>query len=74
MNSNFYNNEVLIGWRESLGLTQEELANELNVTRQTISRVENGQSASLKLLYALADFYRKPITELLKKNKFAATG
>lgn len=71
MDTNFYHTDRLVSWREATGLTQDAVATELNVSRATINRAENGKAASIELLYALADFYRKPINELLRKNKFA---
>lgn len=71
MDTNFYHNELLIEWREALSLTQDDVAKELKVSRATINRAENNKSASVELLYALADFYRKPISSLMRKNKFA---
>jgi transcriptional regulator with XRE-family HTH domain len=71
MDSKLYDNQLLIDWREDLGLTQEDVAKELNVVRATINRAETGKSASIELLYALSDFYRKPIDKLIRKNKFA---
>lgn len=73
MSDTFYQNELLIEWREALNLTQDDVAKELNVSRATINRAENAKGASLELLYAFADFYRKPISSLLKKNKFAVS-
>lgn len=71
MSDNFYHSDKLIEWREELNLAQNDVAKELNVSRATINRAENNKGASLELLYAFADFYRKPISSLLKKNKFA---
>ena len=73
MITRFYKSNLLIEWREELGLSQDDVAKELSVTRATINRVENGRSASLDMLYKLADFYRKPISTLLVKNKFAVS-
>lgn len=71
MDSSFYNPRLLVLWRESAGLSQDDVAGELGVARATINRVENGSNASIEILYALADFYRKPVTEVLKPNRLA---
>lgn len=42
--------------RKAIGLTQEELANRLNVEKQHISRIERGvNAASIDLLVELSD-------------------
>jgi len=44
-------------FRERYGLTQEELANALGVTRQTIIAIEKGKyDPSLKLAFKIAGF------------------
>ena len=51
-------NEKLISLRKSKGLSQEELGAELNVTRQTISKWESGQSyPDFQRLVLLSDFF-----------------
>lgn len=50
--------ETLIQLRKACGLSQEELGNELNVARQTISKWENGEtSPDLPKLMEAADFF-----------------
>ena len=52
-------------YRKKLGLTQEELANEVDVTRQTVISLENGKYiASLQLAFKLARFFKVSIEEL----------
>jgi putative transcriptional regulator len=48
--------------RESRGLTQEDLARRLKVTRQTINAIEgNKYNPTLELAFKLAIFFEKPI-------------
>ena len=48
--------------RNQLGLRQEDLANRLEVTRQTINAIENGKyNPSLELAMKLARFFNKSI-------------
>ncbi|MBE6988831.1 MAG: helix-turn-helix transcriptional regulator [Clostridia bacterium] len=45
--------------------TQDELANSVGVTRQTIISLENGKyNASLQLAYKIARFFGKTIEEV----------
>ena len=47
------------------GLTQGDLAAELNVSRQTIISIEKGRYVpSLPLAFALARFFGKPVEEV----------
>ena len=51
--------------RKQKGLTQDELAIALEVTRQTIISLENGRyTASLQLAFRIAKFFGKPIEEI----------
>ena len=51
--------------RKQKGLTQDELAGALEVTRQTIISLENGRyTASLQLAFRIAKFFGKPIEEI----------
>ncbi|NJF24729.1 helix-turn-helix transcriptional regulator [Thermococcus sp. Bubb.Bath] len=51
--------------REERGLTQEELAKALGVTRQTIIAIERGKyDPSLKLAFKIARFFGKSIEEV----------
>ena len=46
-------------------LTQEDLANTLGVTRQTIIAIENGKyNPSLKLAFKIAKYFNTPIEEI----------
>ncbi|NJE29717.1 transcriptional regulator [Thermococcus sp. 18S1] len=51
--------------REELGITQEELAKALGVTRQTIIAIEKGRyDPSLRLAFKIARFFNKSIEEI----------
>ena len=57
-------------YRKKCGLTQEELAKELGVTFQAVSKWENGTSdPSTSNLLALAKLYEVSVEEILKKIK-----
>jgi DNA-binding protein len=51
--------------RKENKITQEELANEVGVTRQTITSIENGKYiASLPLAFKIAKFFGMKIEEV----------
>ena len=51
--------------RKERGVTQEELADAVNVTRQTIISLENGKyKASLVLAHKIAQFFNVTIEEM----------
>ena len=46
-------------------MNQEEFAKALQVSRQTISSIENGKyNPSLELAFAISDFFEKSIEEI----------
>ena len=52
-------------FRKIRNLTQEELTQAMEVTRQTIISLENGKyDASLKLAYKIASFFEVSIEEI----------
>ena len=56
--------------RNGEGLTQEQLAEKLNVSRRTVSRWETGSNMpDLDLLIEMADFYHVNIRELLNGER-----
>ena len=60
-----YNAQILLDARKNAGLTQQELADALSVTRQTIISLENGRyNASLTLAHKAAQFFGITIEEL----------
>lgn len=51
--------------RKEKGLTQDDLANKLNVSRQTINAIENKKySPSLKLAFKISNLFKKRIEEV----------
>ena len=53
------------GFRKPVKITQEELANAVGVTRQTIISIENGKYiASLPLAYKIARYFGKTIEQV----------
>lgn len=59
--------KVLKKRRKNLGITQQELASELSVTRQTLSRWENGLSyPDLDTLVKLSEYLSVTLDELIK--------
>ena len=60
-------NEKLISLRKSKNLSQEELGAELNVSRQTISKWEGGQSyPDFQRLVLLSDYFGLTLDQLVK--------
>lgn len=56
--------------REALGLTQQVLADQLHVTRQTVSRWENGSTyPNLDTLVELSDRLQISLDKLLKSDE-----
>lgn len=57
-------------FRKKRGVTQEELADAVNVTRQTIISLESGKyKASLVLAHKLAQFFDVAIEEMFLFDK-----
>ena len=55
--------------RETLGLSQGELAARLSVSRQTVNAIETGRYLpSLPLALAIGRFFRKPIEEVFRDD------
>lgn len=62
-------NEIIKSTRESMGLSQEELAVRLNVVRQTVSKWERGLSVpDSDMLVALSDALKTPVSVLLGES------
>lgn len=60
-------NEKLISLRKAAGLSQEELGLELDVSRQTISKWESGQSyPDFQRLVLLSDYFGLTLDALVK--------
>lgn len=55
--------------RKELNISQEELADQLVVSRQTIISLENGKyNASLQLAFKIAKFFHMPIEEIFTEE------
>lgn len=60
---NLNNNVELL--RKELGLSQEEFAKAIRVSRQTVSSIETGKyNPSLDLAFVISDFFGKSIEEI----------
>ncbi|MBB1078440.1 helix-turn-helix transcriptional regulator [Limosilactobacillus sp. STM2_1] len=60
----------ILAQRKKLGFTQQNVADKLHITRQTLSKWENDKSyPDLKLLLALSDLYHVPVDSLLRENE-----
>ena len=60
-------NNKLYELRKQKGFSQEELANRLNVSRQTISKWEVGESTpDMEKLVAISDLFEVSLDELIK--------
>lgn len=60
-------NEKLLSLRKQKGLSQEELGMELEVSRQTISKWEAGQSyPDFQRLVLLSDYFHMTLDELVR--------
>jgi putative transcriptional regulator len=56
--------------RTSLGLSQGDLADKLEVSRQTINAIETGKyDPSLPLAFAIAKLFGKPIEKIFSPEK-----
>jgi putative transcriptional regulator len=54
-------------YRTEIGVTQEELASKVNVSRQTIIALEKGNySPSILLALKIAGFFKMPVEKLFK--------
>jgi putative transcriptional regulator len=56
-------------WRAKADVTQEELADAVEVSRQTINAIERGRyDPSLELAFALADFFECAIEDIFQPD------
>jgi putative transcriptional regulator len=57
-------------FRAKMGYTQEDLAQKVNVTRQTIISLEKGSyTPSLELAFKLSDVFQVPIEEIFYRTE-----
>lgn len=62
-------NNTISELRAKAGLTQEDLAEKVGVTRQTIIAIEKGNYVpSLALAFAFSRFFKKPIEEIFSQS------
>ena len=62
-------NEKLIEWRKKEGLSQEQLGNKVNVSRQTVSKWELGETTpELEKLIELSKVFNISIDKLVGKG------
>jgi transcriptional regulator with XRE-family HTH domain len=62
--------EKLKKQRQSLGLTQQEVADHLHVSRQTISNWEVGRNfPDIPMIISISDYYQISLDELLKGDE-----
>jgi len=54
--------------RVNYGYTQEQVAQEINLSRNSISRIENMGFFRIQHLFLLADYYEIPLNELFMDN------
>jgi len=62
MDARHYYHNKLAEARTLRGKTQQEIANEMQVDRQTIYRAEKGETVSYELLAKLCNYYSIPMT------------
>ena len=56
--------------REQRGLSQQQLGDALEVSRQTINSIENGRyDPSLPLAFKIARHFKLPIEEIFRADK-----
>ena len=57
-------------FRKQMGLKQDEFAQAIKVSRQTVSSIENGKyNPSLELAFTIADFFDNIIEEIFIHQK-----
>jgi len=56
------------GQREAVGLTQAIVSREIGIALSTLSKIERGDSPTLRTAFKLADFYGMTIEELWPKT------
>ncbi len=62
-----YLSSYLREMRVNSGYTQEQVAKEINLSRNSISKIENMGFFRIQHLFLLADFYEIPINELFSE-------
>lgn len=64
-----YNNVYTL--RTKAGITQENLCKKIDISRQTLSKIENSAyNPTLGLAFTIAKFFEKPIEKVFSTKKF----
>lgn len=64
-----YNN--VYNLRAKAGITQEALCKKIGISRQTLSKIENGAyNPTLGLAFTIAKFFEKPIEKVFSPKRF----
>lgn len=62
-------NAILKRKREESGMTQEDVAARLGITRQNVSSYESGlKTPSLRIIVAMADLFRCSVDEMIGRK------
>lgn len=63
-----YSNNVY-SLRTELGISQDKMAADLEISRRTISKIENGdQNPSLEMVYRISAYFNRGISEVFPLN------
>ena len=63
-----YSNNVY-ALRTELGISQDKMAADLEISRRTISKIENGeQNPSLEIVYRISAYFKRLIPEVFPIN------
>lgn len=73
MNLKHYNPKKFVDCRENKNWTQDFVAGQLNVARETIIRIESGKNASYEILCEYAQLFDLDITYFLYPRPLAVT-
>ena len=57
-------------YRVIKGVSQIEMANDLKLSQQTVSKIENGYSTNLKTAKKIADYFGKSIDEIFFNKEY----
>ena len=64
-----YSNNVY-AFRTELGISQDKMAADLEISRRTISKIENGeQNPSLEMVYRISAYFDRFVTDVFPLNE-----